>query len=111
LVEARREGKRWYISRKSLRDLARQQPEQFAGSSISDLTQLLDSQRLAEQIAALPPTWIPGRPRPVRCVETGEVFPSCEEAGRRFYVTRSAVYLAAAGKRKHSGGHQFLYAA
>lgn len=110
-VHARREGRRWYISRRSLRQLARQQPEQFAGIPESNLIQLLDCRRLAEEIAALPPAWIPGKPRPVRCVETGQVFPSCEEAGRRLHLSRSAVYLAAVGKRTHSGGYQFEYAA
>jgi hypothetical protein len=110
LVESRREGRRWYISRRSLKQLARQQPEQFAGVSVSALTMLLDDQRLAELIAALPPVWIPGRPRPVRCIETGKVFASCEEAGRAHHITRSAVYLAAAGKRQYSGGYQFEYA-
>ena len=89
-LKARRYGKGsafpYYICRKDLRAFAQQHPEQFGGLSKGDLVQLLDSEKLAEEIAAM------GLPRrsqkvPVVCVETGKRFESIEAAARAAYVT------------------------
>lgn len=102
-----RSGRKLYVSRRTLRKFVRRQPEYFNGLPISSLTQLVDDERLAEQLAARPRAWVAGKRRQVRCVDTGEVFPSAAAAGRRFHLSRSAVSLAVLGKRDVAGGHRF----
>lgn len=109
LLEGRREGRRWYVSRRNIRRLAQQQPELFAGRPVSDLLLLLDNPRTAERLAARPAAWLHGRPRAVQCIETGEVFDSLSAAGRYAHASRSAVYLAASGKRETAGGKHWRY--
>lgn len=100
-------GRKLYISRESLRRFVRRRPRHFAGLPVSSLTQLVDDIKLAEELAAMPRCWVHGQRRQVRCVDTGEVFPSAAAAGRRFHLSRSAVSLAVLGKRDDAGGHRF----
>lgn len=102
-----RSGRKLYINRRTLKKFIRQQPEYFRGLPVSSLTQLVDDQKLAERLAAQPRQWVIGKRRKVRCVETGEVFASAAEAGRRFHLSRSAISLAVLGKRDVAGGHRF----
>jgi len=102
-----RSGRKWYIPRAALRQFAQQHPAYFSRLPVSNLTQLLDDERLAEQLTSEPQGPAPGFPRPVRCVTTGERFPSAAAAGRRFHLSRSAIYLAVAGKRAVAGGLRF----
>ena len=47
--------------------------------------------------------------RPVWCVETGQFFDSCEEAGRIYNLTGSRISRAARGERKSCGGYHWQY--
>jgi hypothetical protein len=106
-LNVKRSGRKLYISRVSLRRFVRDRPEYFTGLSISALTQLVDDVKLAEELAATPRSWVTGKRRQVRCLETGEVFPSAAAAGRRFNLSRSAVSLVVLGKRPGAGGRHF----
>lgn len=49
-------------------------------------------------------------PKPVRCIETGEIFPSQAEAARKNGVTQGAISLAIYGKTKTSAGYHWEFA-
>lgn len=102
-----RSGRKLYIQRDTLRRFVQRRPEYFTGLPVSSLTQLLDDEKLAQRLAAQPRSWVTGKRRQVRCVDTGEVFASAAEAGRRFHLSRSAISLAVLGKRPVAGGHRF----
>jgi len=106
---------RIYIRRDRLRTLARRHPEQVAGCRADDLFMLIENRDLADQIAAdhpTPPAGLAGykRPcRPVRCLTTGELFPSIFAVAAA--VGRSASYVSQSircGWR--CAGRQFTYA-
>lgn len=75
-----------YIKRSELRRLARQRPKLFGGQSEATLIQLLDNERLSEEIAAmnLPK---PRQAIPVICIEKARRYPSIGTAARSVYVT------------------------
>jgi len=102
-----RSGRKWYVPRAGLRKFARLHPAYFSRLPVANLTQLLDDEQLAEQLTSTRQGPVPGHPRPVRCLTTGEQFPSAAAAGRRFHLTRSAIYLAISGKRAMAGGLRF----
>ena len=88
----------YWIHRRDLRAFARARPELFGGLSEGQLVELLDSEALAAQIAAME---LP-RPRQlvaVECVDTGRRYASIKAAARAAYVTpqRMAVVLASGG--------------
>ena len=98
-IPARRFGQgqsyAWWIRRSDLRAFAQANPEVFAGLSEGQLVELLDSEPLAAQLAAL------ALPRPrqcvvVECVETGVRYRSIRAAAKAAYVTpqRMAAVLA-----------------
>jgi len=106
---------RIYIRRDRLRSLARLHPEQFAGCRADDLFMLLEDRDLADEIAAdhpNPPAGLAGyrRPsRPVRCLDTNEIFPSAVAAAAA--VGRSHGYLCQAIRSGwRCAGRQFAYA-
>jgi hypothetical protein len=81
-----------YVSRQNWRRLARQRPQALGGFDADRLFALLEDRELAEQIAARYP-----RPRGdwrVRCVETGQVWPSAVAAARDLHVSQAAITLA-----------------
>jgi hypothetical protein len=85
----------YWIHRRDLRAFARERPELFGGLSEGQLVELLDSEPLAAEIAAME---LP-RPRQcvaVQCIETGRRYASIKAAARAAYVTpqRMAVVLA-----------------
>lgn len=84
-----------YFKRTVIRELAKRQPELFAGVSRQNLYLLLEDERLADDIS----TQFPSRPgkdrRRVRCVETGRIYASCSEAARLHGSTRHGVWQAA----------------
>ena len=85
----------YWIRRRDLRAFARARPELFGGLSEGQLVELLDSEHLAAQIAAME---LP-RPRQcvaVECIDTGRRYRSIKAAARAAYVTpqRMAVVLA-----------------
>lgn len=105
---------RIYLRRDCIRRLARLHPEQFAGCHADDLFMLIENRDLADQIAAdhpIPPQGIIGykRPcRPVRCITTGETFPSIFAVADA--VGRSHTYVCESIRRGwRCAGHYFAY--
>jgi group I intron endonuclease len=47
--------------------------------------------------------------KPVRCIETGEVFPSVNDACRKLGVHRQNIAKVAKGQLKQTGGYRFEY--
>ena len=94
---------RFFIRRVDLRQFARRHPELFGGLPESQLLQLLDSERLAAEIAAmeLPPPR--RRAIPVECVETGRRYPSIAAAARTAYVTPQAMHRAVTSGGRANG--------
>ncbi len=85
-------GKFRYVSRRNWRKLARQRPQALGGFSADQLFALLEDRELAEQVAARYP-----RPRGdwrVRCIETGQVWPSAVKAAAELHVSQSAIIIA-----------------
>ena len=87
-----------YINRRSWRRLAKQMPRVLGGFSSDALFSLLEDRDLADAIAA-------AHPRPmgdwrVRCIETGQIWPSCGAAARELHVTQAAVSLAIRQRRQ-----------
>jgi hypothetical protein len=99
-----------YLKRDRIRAFARQHPEQFGGIAADRLMLLLEQERLvAAIIARYPrrPLQLSERARPVRCVETGEVFPSRMAAARANYIGSSAIGTAAMGKCHTAAGFRW----
>jgi len=87
-----------YINRRSWRRLARVMPRVLGGFSSDALFALLEDRELADAIAEQ-------HPRPmgdwrVRCIETGQIWPSCGAAARELHVTQAAVSLAIRQRRQ-----------
>ena len=81
-----------YISRTSWRRLARERPQALGGFDADRLFALLEDRELAEEVANRYP-----RPRGdwrVRCVETGQVWPSAVKAAAELHVSQAAITLA-----------------
>jgi hypothetical protein len=78
-----------YISRASWRRLARVMPRVLGGFSADALFLLLEDRRLAESVAAQYPQAI-GDWR-ISCVETGQVWPSCNVAAGELHVSQAAI--------------------
>jgi hypothetical protein len=100
-----RQGKKIYISRESLKNLARKRPECFAGQPYSKLYQLLESKELAEHLSSLPIVQKPGTRCPVRCIETGFTYRCAMEAGKAHWCTRSAIHWAVKTGNRAAGYH------
>ncbi len=81
-----------YIDRRGWRRLARERPEVFGGIPADRLFLLLEDREMADGIAAAHPC---GRADwRVRCVETGQVWRSCKEAGAALNVHPSTITKA-----------------
>ena len=81
-----------YIDRRGWRRLAQQRPEVLGGITADRLFLLLEDRDLADGIAAAHPC---GRADwRVRCVETGQVWASCKEAGAALNVHSSTITKA-----------------
>jgi hypothetical protein len=81
-----------YISRRSWRRLAKEKPQVLGGFSVDRLFDLLEDRELAEQVAARYP-----RPRGdwrVRCVETGQTWPSAVKAAAELHVSQATITRA-----------------
>ncbi len=81
-----------YVSRQNWRQLARERPQALGGFDADRLFALLEDRELAEEVANRYP-----RPRGdwrVRCVETGQVWPSAVAAARELHVSQAAITLA-----------------
>lgn len=81
-----------YVSRAGWRRLARKRPAALGGFGADRLFQLLEDRDLADAVATRYP-----RPRGdwrVRCVETGQVWPSAVKAAAELHVSQAAITLA-----------------
>ena len=76
------EGRAWshYVKRSDLRQFARKHSHLLAGLDRGALAQLLESEDLADYLAELPPRHKGNTP--VKCVETGRIYPSITKAAR-----------------------------
>jgi len=79
-----------YFKRSDVRALARREPWRFGGCQADDLFCVLEDRELAERIAADYP-YRQGMAIPVRCLDTGRVWPSASEAARAVYCTQQAI--------------------
>jgi hypothetical protein len=80
------------VSRQNWRRLARERPQALGGFDADRLFALLEDRELAEEVANRYP-----RPRGdwrVRCVETGQIWPSAVSAARELHVSQAAITLA-----------------
>jgi hypothetical protein len=86
-----------YVSRASLRRLARERPHVLGGYPVDRLHALLEDRELAEQIAQQYPRqawdWR------IRCVETGQVWATAAHAARDLHVDHSTIRLAMRERR------------
>lgn len=97
---------RIYIRRDRLRALAHLHPELYAGIDPDRLLALLELPHLVEHITASCPvrrTYT----RPVRCVETGETFPSRRAAGKALHLCATAISDVIHGRRPAAAGLHF----
>jgi hypothetical protein len=97
VLEPRVVGTVRYISRASWRRLARVMPRVLGGFSADALFLLLEDRQLAESVAAQYPQSI-GDWR-IRCVETGQIWPSCIAAARELNVSQAAISKAIRDRR------------
>jgi hypothetical protein len=96
---------RIYIRRAHLRTLARQQPDLFGGIPEPRLVCLLEDPILAAAIAGTYPERPASRqPKPVRCIETGDVFPSRRAAARAHFVAECSISHATTQRRATAAG-------
>ena len=94
LIRGHREGRRWYISRTGLRDLARRRPDLFQEQEETVLIQLLCDPTLAKELSERDERLPHGKRQRIRCIETGRVYKSMAEAGRHVYVCGRAISKA-----------------
>lgn len=84
-----------YIAIRDLRKFAQKYPYEFSGVDSTELFILIEDQQLVDYIKETYPKRIKrGGPMKVRCIETGEIFPSQAAACQRFHLYRSALYRA-----------------
>jgi hypothetical protein len=85
-------GKFRYVSRPAWRRLARQRPQALGGFDADRLFQLLEDRELAEQVANRYPRhrgdWR------IRCLESGQVWPSANQAAAELHVSQAAITIA-----------------
>ena len=93
------------LQRASLQRLARERPWLFAGCPREGLAELLRDVALADQLVAAYPTRrsVPRTPQPVRCLSTGQVFPSMRAAGQAMHLDGSAIGKAIREGRPAAG--------
>ena len=101
-----KKGSAFYFKRLSLRKFARANPYFFGGQSVSMLTQLLDSEYLANEIVSmnLPR---PSFTKPVKCIETGKVFASMTEASRHVFISRRCIAKAIDDQSKTAANYHW----
>jgi transposase len=83
-----------YFSRIELRKWARKHMQLFGGIERSRLVMLFEDERLADEIVEkypCRPNGLLDKSRTVRCVETGETWPSIRAAALALYVSRESV--------------------
>lgn len=103
---SKKQRSRHYISISDLRKFARQYPYEFGGVDSTELFFLIEDQELVDQIKENYPQRIKlAGPMRVRCIETGQVFPSQAQAAKHFHLYRSSLYKAIKYKKAVAGYH------
>lgn len=97
ILEPRRIGTFYYIKRRAWRRLAMERPEVLGGFPADRLFLLLEDRDLADAVAAGHP--LPLADRRIRCIETGQVWPSAVAAARDLHVSRTTITLAIRASR------------
>lgn len=97
----------YYVSRRGLQDWAKREPAFFRPYPRDALVLLFDSPHLADWVYEHPPVVSRTRCRPVRCVETGEVFNTITEAAQRHYVATTRIQ-AIVNTHETAGGRRFV---
>jgi hypothetical protein len=82
-----------YVQRKDLLAFARKNPRLLGGIPAERLALLLEDQELAKTIAIANPRR-PWHRKTVRCVETGQVYPTTRAAAAAAWVARQAITYA-----------------
>lgn len=82
-----------YVRRDDLMAFARKHPQRLGGIPADRLALLLEDEDLAKAIAAAHPRR-PWHRKAVRCVETGEVYPTTRAAAAAEWVRRQAITYA-----------------
>jgi len=106
---AKRRG-RVYLKRDRIRAFARQHPEQFGGIAADRLLLLLEQERLVAAILdryPRRPLQLAEQAKPVRCVETGQVFPSRMAAARACHITSTSIGAVAKGRAATAAGFRW----
>lgn len=85
-------GGRRYVTRSELRRVARLHPEYFAGATTTNLVQLLENEQLAQWVKEHRPIRLGRNRSPVRCIETGMVYPSVTAASAAAFVDRNQLH-------------------
>jgi len=79
-----------YFKRSDVRALARREPWRFGGCDADELFMVLENRELADRIAAEYP-FRQSTSTPVRCLDTGRVWPSAAAAAKAMYCTQQAL--------------------
>ena len=97
---------RHYITIQDFRSFARKHPEELAGVDSIELFFLVEDQDLVDYIKENYPKAVKhSRPMKVRCIETGQVFPSQAKAAKHFNLYRSALFRAIKYGKTAAGYH------
>ncbi len=92
-----------YVRRADFRSFARNHSHLLAGHSRGALLQLLEDEKLADELADMPPRH-KGCTK-VRCVETGRVYPSISAAARGAFVVPQRLSFVLNTNRTANGHH------
>ncbi len=97
-----------YVRRTDFRKLARQNPCFFRPFRREQLVMLFDSEEVADYVLEHCPTphVVPGRERPVVCVETGKKYDSIKAAAKAVFVVPPRVW-AVLDTHKTAGGYHW----
>jgi len=108
-LEGTRSRRTAYVNREALKTFAKRYPHYFEGQDRRTLALLFDpNSPLVEQFSGLPKAILSGQHKPVRCVETGHIYPSVRAAAKAVHVTDSAIRRAI-NKRGTAADRHFTY--
>jgi len=105
--ESNHRNQPYFVSRIELRRFARKRPDLYREFDRDGLFVVLEDEGLVDLIMQQPLQRKPNRYNPtrVKCVETGNVYPSCRAAARMFFVDPSAIHGAAKRGHRVAGYH------
>ncbi len=97
ILEPLKVGSRWYIKRSAWRRLAIEMPQALGGYSSDALFLLLEDRELADSVARNHP--LRSSDYRVRCIETGQIWPSASAAARDLYISHETISKAARSRK------------